>query len=139
MSKAKRPLFFFLASKNGRHAVVIDNSYEEALARLILLRSKEDWEGATMHLLDETVGHASRRVLASEPDVKEGNQEIYSFANKSGYTAVIVDWTLDKARQRLLTERPGGFWTDAKGSLIGQTRGSQSSRVVSAEQPGMPT
>jgi hypothetical protein len=132
MSKPKRPLYFFLARKNGRSAVVIDNSYQEALARLLLLRSKEDWEGATMHLLDETLG-ASRRVLASEPDVKEGNQEIYSFTSVGGYNAIVIDWTLDKARQRLLTERPEVDWQDAKGSLIGQTRGSQASRVVSAE------
>jgi hypothetical protein len=133
MSKPKRPLFFFLARKNGRTAVVIDNSYEEALARLLLLRSKEDWEGANMHLLGDAPSGTSRRVLASEPDVKEGNQEIYSFISVGGYNAIVIDWTLDKARQRLLTERPKVNWKDAKGSLIGQTRGSQASRVVSAE------
>jgi hypothetical protein len=133
MSKIKRPMFVFLARKNARSAVIIENSPEEAMDRLLLLRAKEDWEGASIHTLDQISVKSSRRVLASEPDVRDGLQEIYSFTNKSGHKAVVIDWTLDKARQRLLTERSRVCWKDAKGSLIGQTRGSQTSRVVSAE------
>ena len=122
----------------GRHAIVIDNSPEEALQRAHRAEPDGGWEHASISLITRVRAARTSQVLAMDrmdraPEATAGKKHLVllHFADRR---AVVIDNSPEEAIQRAHMTEPDGGWEHASISLIARVRATRTAQVLAMDR-----